>query len=74
MYFEEGKAYHIYNVGNQSQKIFFNKENYVFFVQKIRKYIASTSHILSWCLMPNHFHLLIVTTGKSINQAKKRKL
>lgn len=29
--------------------------------------------ILAWCLMPNHFHLMIVANKKTIKQAEKRK-
>jgi hypothetical protein len=34
MQFEESFIYHIYNQGNNRQKIFFNKENYIFFLKK----------------------------------------
>ncbi|MFT7032358.1 MAG: putative transposase [Cyclobacteriaceae bacterium] len=59
MKYETGKIYHIYNRGNNSQRIFFNRENYIFFLQKIRKYLLPVSDILAYCLMSNHFHLLI---------------
>ncbi|MFA8434914.1 MAG: transposase [Marinifilaceae bacterium] len=59
MNFEEGNLYHIYNQGNNRQKIFFNRENYLFFLKKIRSYITPYADILAWCLMPNHFHLMI---------------
>lgn len=59
MQFEQGHLYHIYNRGNNSQIIFFNRENYLFFLDKIRKYILPHADILAWCLMPNHFHLMI---------------
>jgi putative transposase len=59
MIFEEGQLYHVFNRGNNSQKIFFNRENYLFFFNKIRKYILPHADIVAWCLMPNHFHLMI---------------
>ena len=59
MQFHEGNVYHIYNRGNDRQTIFFNDNNYFFFTEKIKKYIAPNCDILAWCLMPNHFHLLI---------------
>ena len=34
MYFEKDTLYHIYNQGNNKQKIFFNRENYLFFLKK----------------------------------------
>jgi len=59
MQFEKGYIYHIYNQGNNKQKIFFNRENYLFFLKKIKIYINPYADILAWCLMPNHFHLMI---------------
>ncbi len=59
MHFEPGGIYHIYNQGNNRQAIFFNRENYLFFIRKIRIHILPFADILSWCLMPNHFHLMV---------------
>ncbi len=72
MFFEEGKVYHIYNIGNQKQQIFFTRENYLFFLRKVRKYLMPVSDILAWCLMPNHFHIMIVANDKTVRQAEKR--
>ena len=60
MQFEQGHIYHIYNQGNNRQKIFFERENYLFFLKKIRTYVLPYADILAWCLMPNHFHLMVV--------------
>lgn len=59
MEFAEGHVYHVYNRGNNSQTVFFTHENYLFFLEKMRKYMLPHSDILAWCLMPNHFHLMI---------------
>jgi putative transposase len=59
MKFEKGYIYHIYNQGNNRQKIFFNRDNYLFFLKKIKVHITPYSDILVWCLMPNHFHLMV---------------
>ena len=74
MYFEEGHIYHIYNKGNNSQKIFFTQRNYIFFIEKIRKEIKPVAEILAYCLMPNHFHLMVQATAKSCEFVKKGKL
>ena len=34
MQFQAGHTYHIYNQGNNWEKIFFNRENYLFFYQE----------------------------------------
>ena len=62
--------YHIYNRGNNKQKIFFNEGNYVYFLRKCHQYLKPVSEILAWCLMPNHFHFLIEVTDKSIVPVK----
>lgn len=60
MRFQESYIYHIFNQGNNRRKIFFSRENYLYFTGKIRKYILPYGDILSWCLMPNHFHLMVL--------------
>ncbi|MCW0481118.1 hypothetical protein [Gaoshiqia sediminis] len=59
MQFETGHLYHIFNRGNNSQKIFFNRDNYLFFLTKVKTHIVPHADILAWCLMPNHFHLMV---------------
>ncbi len=61
-----GRFYHIYNRGKNSQKFFFNRDNYLFFLRKIRKHIFPFASIVSWCLMPNHFHLLVLVLREEI--------
>ena len=60
MQFDKGFLYHIYNQGNNKQKIFFKRDNYLFFLKKIRVYVLPYADILAWCLMPNHFHLMVL--------------
>ncbi len=59
MYFESDGIYHIYNQGNNRKVIFYNRENYLFFLRKIRTHILPFADILAWCLMPNHFHFMV---------------
>jgi putative transposase len=68
MQFEKGYLYHIYNQGNNHRKIFFNQDNYLFFLKKIKRYITPYVDILAWCLMPNHFHLMVYV--KEVVKAK----
>ncbi len=69
MKFTEGYIYHIYNQGNNRQKIFFTRENYLFFLKKIKKYITPYADIMAWCLMPNHFHLMVLVNNTTIGVA-----
>ncbi len=66
MQIEKGYIYHIYNQGNNRQKIFFERENYLFFLRKIKTYITPYGDILAWCLMPNHFHLMVYINETSL--------
>lgn len=60
MQFEKGYIYHIYNQGNNRQNIFFNRENYIFFLKKVETQILPFADIIAYCLMPNHFHLMVL--------------
>ena len=58
-----GEYYHVLNRGNGKQKIFFESENYLFFLRKLKKYIQmGQQEVVAYCLMPNHFHLLLEET------------
>lgn len=70
MKIDEPGVYHIYNRGNNRQTIFFNHENYFYFLKKCHTYLSPYSDILAWCLMPNHFHFLMHLTEKSLTPVK----
>lgn len=59
MHFTAENLYHIYNRGNNRQRIFFNAGNYHYFLQKMRRYLLPACGLLAYTLMPNHFHFLI---------------
>jgi len=58
MHFEPNTIYHIFNQGNNRQRIFFEEKNYLFFLQKMRNHLLPHGDLLCYCLMPNHFHWL----------------
>jgi putative transposase len=60
MKYQAHQIYHVFNQGNNRQPIFFEEENYLFFLRKVRHYLLPLSDILCYCLMPNHFHFLLV--------------
>jgi len=51
--------YHIYNRAIADELIFREEKNYSFFLDKYRQYIVPVADTMSFCLMPNHFHILI---------------
>lgn len=67
MQFESGHIYHIFNQGNNRQKIFLERENYLFFLRKLGTHILPFADILAWCLMPNHFHLMVYVNHVEIS-------
>ncbi|WP_291117900.1 hypothetical protein [Flavobacterium sp. UBA6135] len=54
-----GHYYHIYNRGNNSSPIFFENENYYHFLRLYAKYIDPIAETYAWCLLKNHFHILV---------------
>ncbi len=66
MEFQKDHIYHIYNQGNNRREIFFERENYLFFLKKIKTYVSPYVDILAWCLMPNHFHLMVLVKELSL--------
>ena len=63
MHFEPNALYHIYNRSNE--KVFYSRDNYLFFLKKLNDHIRPICPILAWVLMPNHFHLLVEATNES---------
>jgi putative transposase len=58
--FRSGHCYHLYNRGVDRGPIFFCDDNWLFFVRRLRHYFTSPrADILAYCLMPNHYHLLV---------------
>ncbi len=56
---EHGKYYHVYNRGINGENIFRENDNYEHFLHLYEKYIDPVAETYAWCLMPNHFHILI---------------
>ena len=80
-----GEYYHVYNRGNNRQDVFFERENYLFFLRRVRKYlvgdtqtseVSETSEvwttIIAYCLMPNHFHLLVCPHDDELSRRMQR--
>ena len=66
--FEAGQYYHLYNRGVNRQPIFFNEGNWAYFVKQLRQY-AQPEHIdiIAYCLMPNHYHLLVYLKTQALS-------
>ncbi len=55
----EGNYYHVYNRANNREKLFYHEDNYGYFLNKFKEYLSEFVELYSFCLIPNHFHLLI---------------
>jgi putative transposase len=66
MDFSTGQIYHVFNRSNNSQLVFPERGNYIYFLSKINEYVKPYAQILAWCLMPTHFHLMIDVLNVSI--------
>jgi putative transposase len=61
---EQGEFYHFYNRGNNKQRIFFERENYHYFLRTFGSYFTEDSaEMCAFCLMPNHYHILLRLTS-----------
>lgn len=87
-----GQHYHLYNRGNNRQRVFFERDNYLFFLRKVREYLqgkprgeGETSDVLetsdvytypatviAYCLMPNHYHLLVRANDDRLSRYMRR--
>ena len=55
--------HHITQRGSNRMDVFLDSEDREFFLTTLRHYVDQTqSQIWAWCLMSNHFHLLLVPT------------
>ena len=66
--------YHIYNQGNNQETTFHERNDYLRFLTKYKFLVAPYCDTISYCLMPNHFHFLIGTTEKSVENGFRKLL
>jgi putative transposase len=57
---QHGHYYHIYNRGNNRESIFKEDRNYMYFLDLYKKYIHPIANLYSYCLLPTHFHILLM--------------
>jgi len=57
--FVPGNFFHVYNHAIGTELLFREEENYLFFLEKFSRYLGPYVSLYSYCLLPNHFHLLI---------------
>ena len=84
----EDSYYHVYARGASRQEIFLQPQDYYVFLELFRRYLADEEirdsagipydklsddiELLAYCLMPNHFHLLVYQVNKGAMQRLMR--
>ena len=65
--------YHVYNRGNNKERIFFEANNYIYFLNKVKTAFENKIELIAYCLMPNHFHLLaFVKEDNALEEAMQK--
>ncbi len=60
MTFPAGRYFHIYNRGLNHAQVFFSARNYIYFLNLLKRNTDRYGiTVTAYCLMPNHYHLLI---------------
>ncbi|MDA3834653.1 MAG: transposase [Spirochaetales bacterium] len=73
-----GYPHHITQRGNRRQKTFFCDEDYLAYIELMAQWCQRYNvEVWSWCLMPNHVHLIAVPQskeglGRAIGEAHRR--
>lgn len=73
--FLPGHYYHIFNRGNNKENIFRETRNYHYFLKLMNIYLLPISKIFSYCLLRNHFHILLqIKQTEDLPESYKSKL
>ncbi len=57
--FHPGYYYHVFNRTNNQELLFKSVDNYAYFLKRYTFFLAPFVRTYAFCLLPNHFHLLI---------------
>ncbi|MBY5958971.1 hypothetical protein KUV50_12540 [Membranicola marinus] len=67
-----GQAYHIYNRGNEKRQIFFQEDNFSYFLKRYQDYVKDYMDTYAYCLLDNHFHICVrVKSGEEVIASAK---
>jgi REP element-mobilizing transposase RayT len=59
--------YHVYNRGNNKQRVFHDEADYKAFIKKLEDAVLRRGvTVVAYVLMPNHYHILVRQTCDNI--------
>jgi REP element-mobilizing transposase RayT len=69
---EKDRYYRIYNRGNNHGLLFYKEPNYSYFLKRYSDFISEHVSTYAYCLLPNHFHILIKTNTQDVSKHLRR--
>ncbi len=67
-----GAWYHIMNRGRRREDIFSTNQDYIAFIEVLKETVSLwNTNIVAYCLMPNHYHLLIHTPEGNLSRCMR---
>ncbi|MGL5891301.1 MAG: transposase [Bacteroidia bacterium] len=57
--FVAGEYYHVFHHAVGYENLFKEKANYDYFLDRLNHHTSALCDLTDWCLMPNHFHLIV---------------
>ncbi|WP_306567009.1 hypothetical protein [Flavobacterium lindanitolerans] len=70
---EPERFYHVFNRGNNGIDLFYDTDCYYHFLRLYEKYMEPVAETYAWCLLKNHFHLLIYIKPRNEIDSSKLK-
>ena len=70
-----GAIYHVLSRGVEKSNIFYDREDHVVFISYLEKFCEKfCTYVHSYCLMYNHFHLILETKNANLSRFMQRVL
>ncbi len=67
-----GRFFHVFNRGNNGDNLFYQERNYSYFLRKYLEYLSPVLDTYCYCLLPNHFHILVKVKEEAVVIENKR--
>ncbi|MFA7577968.1 MAG: transposase [Candidatus Muiribacteriota bacterium] len=65
-----GGCYHVFARGDKKIKLYYSSTDYLKFIEKFNEvFFKFNIELFAYCLMPNHYHLLIKTNESNLSKA-----